>query len=219
MLKTPNALWLAACLSVILSSTADATVVDFNGLTIYPTNASASVGQPYLEDGFKLITRGGVSFNMAGGTIYSVQPGSPFWSGTPSVYSGVNSGYGSAFVLEKEDGGLFDLISIDAAAFQNHPTARTFNVWGYLSGGTSTYQSFNLDDSFTSLQTLVFNDTFKNLTKILFSSVYAQVDNININLPAAPTPTSVPLPTAAWTLLSGLIGALSLCSRRRTPSR
>lgn len=211
-----------ACLGTLvpalLASDAEAAVMDFNGLTIYPSNVSATVSAPYIEDGFKLSTLAGVSFNMGGGTIYSVQPAHPYWAGTPSVYSGVISGYGSAFSLEKQDGGVFDLISIDAAAFQNHPNALAFNVYGYPASGGSVYQSFTLDTSFTTLQTLTFNTSFKNLNKILFSSVYAQVDNINLSVPSTIAPTTVPLPAAAWSMLLGLAG-LAFGSTRRYKSQ
>jgi hypothetical protein len=58
------------------------------------------------------------------------------------------------------------------------------------------------------LETLSFNDSFKNLNKIIFSSTYAQVDNIKLGVPSPIS--SVPLPGAAWMLMGGL----GLISRR-----
>lgn len=53
--------------------------------------------------------------------------------------------YGSAFRFEKADGGAFSLLSLDAAAFYNHPNSRTFNVYGVTTGGPVVSKTVTLD--------------------------------------------------------------------------
>ena len=180
------------------SANASITTIDFNAIPQHPTNDIISVGKPYIEDGFKVTTLAGASFQLSGGTLYAIMPSSPYWTGSVGLYSGVITNQGSAFLLEREDGGIFDLISMDAASFWTITSGRQFNVYGYPQAGGYVNQSFLLDDTTNTLETLHFNDSFKNLNKILFSSVYAQVDNINLSI------ASVPLPGAAWSMIAGL---------------
>lgn len=189
-----------------LSGQASAAVIDFNSLATSTTSPFVTVSQPYVEDGFKLFTRSGVSFTYGGGTIYATTDKNANWTGSPGVYSGTVPGYGSAFLLERVDGGIFDLLSMDAAAF--YPGAGNhFEVYGYPSAGGYIYQNFTLDSSTNTLQTLLFNDSFKGLNRILFSSLYAQVDNINLSVSA------VPLPPSLFLMLPGL-GLLGFMRRR-----
>jgi hypothetical protein len=192
-----------------LSSQAGASVVDFNSLATATSNPFVSVTRPYIEDGFKLTTVAGASFSYAGEAIYATTAANPNWTGSPGVYSGTDAYYGSAFQLERVDGGTFDLVSMDAASFwPNNANAQNFNVYGYLAAGGYVHQNFMLDNSTATLQTLIFNDSFKGLDKIIFSSVYAQVDNINLHVSAVPLPPSLAL------MLPGL-GLLGYVARRR----
>jgi hypothetical protein len=184
------------------SGNAAVTTLDFNSIALHPTNPYISVVSPYLEDGFKLTTLAGVSFQLSGGTIYAIMPSSPYWTGSVGLYSGVVTNHGSAFLLEKQDGGTFDLLSMDAASFWTISSGRQFSVYGYPKAGSYVSQSFLLDATTNSLETLYFNDTFKNLSKIIFSSTYAQVDNIKLGVPSPIS--AVPLPGAFWMLMGGL---------------
>jgi hypothetical protein len=184
------------------SGNAAVTTLDFNSVPLHNSNPVIQVAKPYLEDGFKLTTLAGVSFQLSGGIIYGIMPSSPYWTGSVGLYSGVVTNHGSAFLLEKQDGGTFDLLSMDAASFWTITSGRQFNVFGYPQAGSYVSQSFLLDATTNTLETLSFNDSFKNLNKIIFSSTYAQVDNIKLGIPS-PIST-VPLPGAAWILLSGL---------------
>lgn len=112
------------------SANAAVTTLDFNSITLHPTNHEISVAKPYLEDGFKLTTLAGVSFQLGGGTIYAIMPSSPYWTGSVGLYSGVVTNQGSAFLLEKQDGGTFDLLSMDAASFGR-----------FLAAGNSLYMA------------------------------------------------------------------------------
>lgn len=195
---------LLAVLATTLACTAHAAVIDFNGAPVTGTTSPVvTVNAPYLEDGFKLSTRGCVSFTCSGGTIYALTPASSLWSGTPAVYSDVGDPrYGSAFWLEKADGGLFDLISIDAAAVANAPNARAFNVYGYGDNGKSVFMSWTLDTSLNTLETLALTPAFTGLRSVLMSAMYAQVDNINVTYSgevrnAVPEPAALALALAA----------------------
>ncbi|MFA5083385.1 MAG: PEP-CTERM sorting domain-containing protein [Hydrogenophilaceae bacterium] len=191
-----------------LSGQADASVIDFNSLATTTTNPFVTVAQPYVEDGFSLTTRSGVSFTYGGGTIYATTDKNANWTGSPGVYSGVVTGYGSAFLLEGVDGGTFDLVSMDAASFYTGGAGNYFSVYGYPAAGGYVNQNFTLDSSTNTLQTLIFNDSFKGLEKIIFSSVYAQIDNINLHVSAVPLPPSIAM------ILPGL-GLLGYVARRR----
>ncbi|MEW6676679.1 MAG: PEP-CTERM sorting domain-containing protein [Pseudomonadota bacterium] len=197
----------ALCLAGVSSLPAHAVVVDFNGLNTATTNATITVPKPYLEDGFKLTTSSGSPYTgYAGGTIYALTPSHSLWKGSPAVYSGVITGYGSAFVLEREDGGVFDLLSMDVGLLNNY---RHFDVYGYFPQGGSVHQYTLLNYDYSTLQTVTFGDDFKGLNKIVFSSVYAQVDNINLSIAGA-----VPEPETYALMLAGL-GLVVLAARRR----
>lgn len=197
----------------LLSGSAGAAVMDFNSLVMTTTSPIVTVDRPYIEDGFKLTTVAGVSFAYAGEAIYATTAANTNWTGTPGVFSGTNAYYGSAFQLERVDGGVFDLISMDAASFwSNNANAQNFNVYGYPATGGFASQNFTLDSTTNTLQTLSFNDSFKGLNKIIFSSVYAQVDNINLSV--ASEVSAVPLPPTLALMLPGL-GLLGFIARRK----
>lgn len=136
---------LLCAICALLSGSAGAAVMDFNSLTMTTTSPSITVGRPYIEDGFKLTTVAGVSFTYAGEAIYATTAANANWTGTPGVFSGTNAYYGSAFQLERVDGGIFDLISMDAASFwSNNANAQSFNVYGYPATGGYVYKNFAL---------------------------------------------------------------------------
>lgn len=190
--------------------------MDFNSqLNTTTSSPIVTVTSPYIEDGFQLTTRGGVSFNFSGQAIYATTPNNANWTGTPGVYSGTDAYYGSAFWLEKVDGRPFDLLSMDAASFwSNNANAQNFNVFGYPNAGGFVSKNFTLDNTTNTLQTLTFGNEFTNLNYIIFSSVYAQVDNINLrvssNVSAVPAPTSLPL------MLTGLAVVGFMAKRRKS---
>lgn len=189
----------------VLSGQASAAVIDFNSLATTTTSPIVTVGQPYVEDGFSLITRSGVSFTYGGGTIHATTDKNANWTGTPGVYSDYVYQYGSAFVLERVGGGTFDLVSMDAASFYTGGAGNYFSVYGYpAAGGGYVNQNFTLDGTTNTLETLTFNDSFKGLNKIIFSSVYAQVDNINLSVAAVPEPETYAMLLAGLGLIAGI---------------
>ncbi|OQW85811.1 MAG: hypothetical protein BWK72_20440 [Rhodoferax ferrireducens] len=187
-----------------MSGQASAAVIDFNSLTTTTTNPYVTVGQPYLEDGFSLFTRSGVSFAYGGGTINATTDKNPHWTGTPGVYSDYVYQYGSAFVLERDGGGTFDLLSMDAASFYTGGAGNNFVVYGYPSAGGFVTKNFTLDGTTKTLETLTFDNSFKGLNKIIFSSVYAQVDNINLSVTAVPEPETYAMFLAGLGLIGGI---------------
>lgn len=193
-----------------------AVVIDFNGIAVSgTTDPTVVVPKPYQEDGFSLTTYSGSPYtHYAGGVIYALTPANTtHWTGSPSVYSGVITNYGSGFVLTRTDGGVFDLISMDAAPFSSAGGYRNFSVFGYPLGAASyVHQGFVLDATWGSLETLTLDSRFKNLTSVQFSSIYAQVDNIQLSYPGEGVMPSVPEPSTVALLLAGM-GVIAL--RRR----
>jgi hypothetical protein len=199
-------LTLTALLSAITLPAHAVVVVDFNGLLSNTSNPTVTVPKPYQEDGFKLTTSSGSpQVGYGGGLIYALTPNHGQWMGSPAVYSGVITNYGSSFVLERADGGVFDLLSMDVGLLNNY---RHFDVYGYYPQGGSVHQYTFLDYNYANLQTINFGNDFKNVNKLVFSSVYAQVDNINLSVAAVPEPETYAL------MLAGL-GLVSFAARRR----
>jgi len=198
----------ALLLTITLPS--HAVVVDFNSLLSNTTNPTVTVPKPYIEDGFKLTTGSGSPYtSYGGGLIYALTPSNPHWLGSPAVYSGVITNYGSFFTLERVDGGVFDLVSMDVALLNNYPH---FDVYGYLPNGGSVHQYNSIPyipQNYNSFQTLSYGSNFKGVNKLQFSSVYAQVDNINLSVAAA-----VPEPETYVMMLAGL-GLIGAIARRR----
>lgn len=201
-----NAVLSSVCAFSALSAQAAITVVDFNSLATATTNPIVVVPQPYIEDGFRLTTSSGSPYtSYAGGTIYALTPNHGQWMGSPAVYSGVITNYGSSFVLERADGGVFDLLSMDVGLLNNYPH---FDVYGYYPQGSYVHQYTPLAYNYATLQTITFGNDFKGVNKLVFSSVYAQVDNINLST------ASVPEPETYAMMLAGL-GLVGFAARRR----
>ena len=202
-----NAVLASLCAFSVLP--AQAVVVDFNSLLSNTSNPTVTVPMPYLEDGFKLTTSSGSPYTgYAGGTIYALTPNHGQWMGSPAVYSGVITNYGSSFVLERADGGVFDLLSMDVGLLNNYPH---FDVYGYYPQGGYVHQYTPLVYTYATLQTLTFGDDFKGVNKLVFSSVYAQVDNINLSVAAVPEPET-------WAMLLAGLGLVGFALRRRASS-
>ncbi|WP_296886038.1 PEP-CTERM sorting domain-containing protein [Thiobacillus sp.] len=201
-----NVVLSSLCAFSALPVQAGTTVIDFNSLGTVTTNPTVVVPSPYIEDGFKLTTSSGSPYTgYAGGTIYALTPSHGQWMGSPAVYSGVITNYGSAFVLERADGGVFDLLSMDVGLLNNYPH---FDVYGYFPQGGYVHQYTPLAYNYTTLQTITFGNDFKGVNKLVFSSVYAQVDNINLSVATVPEPETYAL------MLAGL-GLVGFAARRR----
>ncbi|HEX5372985.1 MAG TPA: PEP-CTERM sorting domain-containing protein [Aquabacterium sp.] len=209
---------IAAALAASLSLTAQAAVVDFNNINVATSSPIVSVPAPYVEDGFQITTRGGVSFNYGGGQMFAITPASPYWTGSPGLYSDVGTpGYGSAFRLERVGGGAFDLISMDAASFWTISSGRQFSIYGVKTNDQVVSKTLELDATTTTLETITLDSSFQSLKYVLFSAMYAQVDNIQLSYPGeviAPPPSAVPEADSLALVLAGL-GVAGWCLRRR----
>ena len=196
----------SVCALSALPAQAATTVVDFNSLATVTTNQTVIVPQPYSEDGFRLTTSSGSpQAGYGGGTIYALTDKHPHWMGSPAVFSGVITNYGSSFVLDRADGGVFDLLSMDVGLLNNY---RHFDVYGYYPQGGYVHQYTFLEYTYATLQTITFGNGFKGVNKLVFSSVYAQVDNINLSVTAVPEPETYAL------MLAGL-GLVGFAARTR----
>lgn len=208
----------AALVAGLSLATAQAAVIDFNGIDVATGNPAVSVSAPYVEDGFQITTRGGVSFTYGGGQMYAITPASPYWTGSPGLYSDVGTpGYGSAFRLERVDGGEFSLISMDAASFWTISSGRQFGIYGVKTNDQVVSQTLELDATTTTLETITLDSSFQSLKYVIFSSVYAQVDNIQLSYPGeviAPPPSAVPEADSLALALAGL-GVAGWRLRRR----
>lgn len=180
-----------------------------NGWTVVLDHTHSPDKYIYLEDGFKFTTVAPNKYSMEIGAITATSPN--YWTGSPSLFHsyGGSAEYSNMFYVTREDGVVFDLLSIDIAAFNN--SHRYFTMYGFPSDGSVRVESYfnNLDDSYNSLQTLNFGSNFKNLTGIAFSAFGQHVDNLNFA-----TTSSVPEPQTYAILLAGL-SLLSFTTHRR----
>ncbi len=162
----------------------------------------------YVEDGFQFNTGWSpTKYAMQIGAITDVNP--YYWTGSQGLFHsyGGSAQYTNSFEVTRLDGGVFDLISLDVAAFNN--SQRFFAVYGYQAdGGVVRKYVPLLDDSYNTLETLTFGDDFKNLTSVSFSAYGQQIDNVTFGIAAVPEPETYAL------MLAGL-GLVGFAARRR----
>lgn len=207
-----------ALLSLSLAS-AQAVVVDFDGIDIHstvglgPNGYSIKVNEPYQEDGFVLTSNFGYKIPVG---LQAVTDRSPWWTGSPSLFNGwgPSAEYINATSLTRANGESFDLLAMDAAAFANNN--RYFVVYGIVQGtGAVVSKQFLLDTSFTSMEALSFGNEFKNLSMASIYAWNARIDNIQLSYPGEGSPTTpVPEPASLALVLAGLLTVAGLRQRR-----
>ena len=152
----------AAALGFFLCSSPNAEIIDFDHLTGY---GHTWYGKSHTEDGFFL-----EATTSYGGYIgnYGWYP-RIHYTGTTSLF---DNGIDSVSRITREDGGLFDLISIDLDTL-SCVCPKTATFIGTKEDNSTTTQSFTTSDGIVgSLQTFYFGPEFSELKKV----EWAQVD-------------------------------------------
>jgi len=203
----------------VTSAQAATVVADFNEIPMTDT-ATTNLGPngwsvvltsyTYQENGFQFTTDWGLP-NKYAMQISAVTSSDPyFWTGSQGVFHsyGPSAQYSNTFIVTRVGGGVFDLISLDVAAFGNH--LRSFTVHGLQADGDVVQKYFPLlDNSYNTLETLTFGSDFTDLTRVTFSAYGQQVDNVTFGIAGA-----VPEPETYALMLAGL-GMVGIAARRR----
>jgi len=209
----------AAAIASVPQAQAATVVADFNEIPMI-ASATTSLGPngwtvdlipccAYVENGFQFNTAWSpTKYAMQIGAIANTNP--YWWTGSQGLFHsyGGSAQYTNSFDITRVDGGVFDFISMDVAAFSN--ASRYFMVYGYKASGTLVQKYFPLlDDSYNTLQTLTFGEEFRNLTSVSFSAWGQQIDNVTFGVSAP-----VPEPETYALMLAGL-GLVGFAARRR----
>lgn len=211
----------AACAFVtFFASAAIADTISLGFESLAHSGTVSHTASPYDEAGFRLTS------NLA-----SNPPGSEFGiTGTASArYGGSTamfldfSDYGTT-QLTSITGISFDLLSIDLATL-NTPTyggrptdvAEVVTFTGTLSNGGTVTQTFTISNLDFVFHTFGFGSSFSGLSQVSWSQSYPyhQFDNIVVSGSGITSPSPVPLPPAAWTGLSVLVGLAGMAYFRR----
>lgn len=204
---------LAGAVSAMAMVSAGAAVIDFNGIDIHgstglsPNGYSIKVNEPYIEDGFALTSNFGYKIPVG---LQAVTDISPWWTGSPSLFNGWGGSaeYINATLLQRTNGQSFDLLAMDAAAFNT--TSRYFVVYGIKQDtGAVVSKQFLLDTTPYSMEALSFGADFRGLSSASLYAWNARVDNIQLSdpgegVPAVPEPATFVLAMAGVLLLAGL---------------
>jgi hypothetical protein len=194
--------YIIAALFAFSFNSANASVIDFNTLSMprNGTNGIVVIGGTYSEDGYTM--------NASSGRFAYVNcnPCGFIYGGTTALFE---NSYPNTTVLAKDDGGLFDMLSIDIAILTpgaGGPGGLTNNdmtLNGTKFDGSIISQTFTGFGGFNSY----FLNNFTNLQSVSWSHpgnpYFFQYDNIVLQNSAV---SSVPVPAAAWLFGSGLLG-------------
>jgi hypothetical protein len=183
---------------VLVSSFAQATVIDFESLYVNDNGATNGFNN-YVESGFQFDS-------LNNGTLASWHATNTSFIGSTSLF---NDQPGNTTQLFKVGGGAFDMTSIDLACVYNDGSVQTVNFVGTRADNSTVNASFNLTNPNT--QTTFAFSGMTNIVKLEWNqdAPYHQFDNVTIN-GAVPEPASL--------AVLGL-GALALIRRRKTSSK
>jgi len=174
--------FLSAVLAVLMSNSAQATIVDFE-----------AVAPLYVPQ--QVITTNSFHFSNSFSTLWKFDSDHPYdgesFSGADNQTTFLTfSSFRDTLNISQIDGSAFNLTSIDLGLgyFNDSNTASVY-LSGHLVGGGVVSQSFEINKSFQT-----FNPIFTNLTSLSITSSsdgYLVADNINVS--AVPEPTSYAL--------------------------
>lgn len=187
-------------------------VITFDSLW-HVDSGTNTLNSPYAEDGYVFSNLG--TSNAAFG-VYGEN--SEHFAGTPNPDP--NPTFGDALLfnrasagttrITKQDGGTFNLLSIDLAEIVNTEPVSIFSVTfiGELFGGGTVSHALTSSDGVFGKQNLLFTN-FTNLTHVDLvqdDRPGFQFDNVEIS--------AIPIPAAVWLFGSGLIGLLVFARRK-----
>jgi len=180
------------------------TVITFNGTA--GENSSESVaGTTYMEAGYSLV------FNNSGAFFidnnFTSFPGLIDFDDDVLEFNETSA----SFVMTKDDGGLFDLFSVDTGSLgRDEFDDGNFVFTGIFgTGGTITQTVLGVAPGVT---TNLFTG-FVGLSSLVVTSndgAFPVMDNITVDVSA------VPVPAAVWLFGSGLLGLIGIARRKKT---
>lgn len=200
----------ATVIAIGMGKTAQAlTVIDFQSLA-QPGDGITFQGFSYTEDGYTLTNTNLNTSNFSSpfGTFNTKESR---YLGSTALF---NDTIGGTTVITKNDGGIFDLISIDLGELNEPFDSSTVTFIGTKADNSVISNTFNLN-GVKGLQTFAFTD-FTNLVSTTWKQVspFHQFDNIVVS---DITAKSVPEPGSVLGLLSfAALGVGSTLTRKKS---
>ncbi|MBG1265380.1 PEP-CTERM sorting domain-containing protein [Nostoc sp. WHI] len=181
------------------------TVIDFQSLA-QPGDGLSNQGFSYTEDGYTLT-------NIDQNEFVTFNTGESRYLGSTAL---INNTVNGTTILTKNDGAIFDLISIDLGELNEPFNSSTVTFVGTKADNSTISNIFSLD-GVKGLQTFNFTD-FTNLVSTTWLQVapFHQFDNIVVS---DNTTKSVPEPASLIGILGlGAFGITSVRKRKQQPA-
>lgn len=202
---------IALATTLILSSSVNAAVITFNG-TAAEGGVTPANNTTHSELGYSLVI--GSDYALYADNNFTgpvVPPGFPGLTSFDDDVLAFNA-HDASFVMTKDDGGLFDFISVETGSLGRDPDddgnfifTGTFGTGGTISStilAEGPNVTTNLLSGFTGLLSLEVTST---------DGLFPVLDNITVSDFAG---RPVPVPAAVWLFGSGLIGLVGVARRK-----